>query len=125
MKEFLPIYMQMGFGAFRPFEIAANNELVAIGKQYPTIVLCGGIDKRILGESPVAIKNYLTSIMPFFTKRGGYIPTCDHAIPSTVSFTNYVYYRQLKPKWGLWPVCAFDGTRTTTLTVSSEQLRDG
>ncbi|MDW7659297.1 MAG: uroporphyrinogen decarboxylase family protein [Bacillota bacterium] len=94
MKEFLPIYMQMGFNVFRPFEIAANNNLVAIGSQYPGIVLCGGIDKRILGDSPAAIETYLQSIMPFFTKRGGYIPTCDHSVPSTVPFANYMYYRK-------------------------------
>lgn len=95
MDEFLPVYMQMGFTAFRPFEIAAHNDLVTIGRQYPGIVMCGGIDKRILGDSKDAIKTYLESIMPFFTKRGGFIPTCDHSVPSTVPFANYVYYRKL------------------------------
>lgn len=95
MAEFLPIYIKMGFTAFRPFEIAAGNDLVQIGGAYPQIMLSGGIDKRILGESREAIKIYLEKIMPFFTKRGGYMPTCDHAIPSTVPYEHYLYYRDL------------------------------
>lgn len=93
MNEFLPIYMKMGFDVFRPFEIAANNDLVAIANRYPDIVMCGGIDKRILGDSPEAIEAYLAAIMPAMAKRGGFIPTCDHSIPSSVPFANYLYYR--------------------------------
>ncbi|MDD3931989.1 MAG: hypothetical protein PHT04_07440, partial [Eubacteriales bacterium] len=58
------------------------------------IVMCGGIDKRILGDSPEAIEAYLGAIMPVMTKRGGFIPTCDHSIPSSVPFANYLYYRR-------------------------------
>jgi hypothetical protein len=95
MAEFLPIYIRMGFTAFRPFEIAAGNDIVSIGQAYPQIMLSGGIDKRILGDSKEAIKKYVESVIPFFVKRGGFFPTCDHAIPSTVPFENYLYYRQL------------------------------
>ncbi|NLM77750.1 MAG: hypothetical protein GX173_06650 [Ruminococcaceae bacterium] len=94
MNEFLPIYIKLGFNSFRPFEIAAQNDLVALGRQYPDIVMSGGIDKRVLGESHAAIDEYLNRIMPFFQKRGGYIPTCDHAVPSSVPYGLYLYYRQ-------------------------------
>jgi uroporphyrinogen decarboxylase len=95
MKEFIPIYKKLGFTAFDPFEIAAGNDIVEIGTQYPDIVILGGIDKRILGKSKNDIKEYLDRVMPFFVKRGGYIPTCDHNIPSTVPYENYRYYREL------------------------------
>jgi uroporphyrinogen decarboxylase len=95
MREFLPIYIRMGFQSFRPFEIAADNDLVELGRLYPSIILSGGIDKRILGESKAAIKTHLESIMPDMCRRGGYIPTCDHGVPSTVPFDYYLYYRQL------------------------------
>jgi len=95
MKRLIPIYKEMGFKVFDPFEIAAGNDIVQIGKEHPDIIIKGGIDKRILGKSKEAIKQYLDSIVPYFTKRGGFIPTCDHFIPSTVSFENYQYYRDL------------------------------
>jgi len=95
MNKFIPIYKTMGFKAFDPFEIAAGNDIVQIGKEHPDIILLGGIDKRILAKSKEEIKQYLDAIMPYLTKRGGYIPTCDHFIPSNVPFENYQYYRDL------------------------------
>lgn len=95
MDKFIPIYKDMGFKVYDPIEIAACNDIVEIGKKHPDIILQGGIDKRILADSKESIKKYLEYVMPFFTKRCGYIPTCDHFVPSGVSFDNYMYYRDL------------------------------
>jgi len=91
----VPLYMKIGVNAFRPFEVAAGNDVVKYAKEYPNIVISGGIDKRILAKNKEDIRKELERIIPFMVKRGGYIPTCDHNIPSDVPYENYLYYRQL------------------------------
>jgi hypothetical protein len=69
-------------------------DVVEIGKQYPDLVMSGGIDKRVLAQGKDAIESHLRYIMPFMVERGGYYPTCDHGVPDDVSFENYMYYRR-------------------------------
>ncbi len=95
VKEVIPLYMKVGFNVMRPFEAAAGNDVVEYAKQYPGLVMSGGIDKRILASTKEAIKAEVERIIPFMAKRGGYIPTCDHTVPSNVPYENYLYYRQL------------------------------
>jgi hypothetical protein len=47
-----------------------------------------------LALGPEAIDDHLGRIMPTMTRRGGYIPNCDHGVPDNVSYANYLYYRK-------------------------------
>ena len=91
----IPLYMSAGFNTCRPFEVAAGNDVVKYGKQYPRFVISGGIDKRVLAKGKQEIEKEVQRIIPFMVKRGGYIPTCDHTVPSNVPYENYLYYREL------------------------------
>jgi hypothetical protein len=95
LEQALPLYRKAGFNAFMPFEAAAGNDVVKLAGQYPDVVMSGGFDKRILADSKDAIRNEIERIIPFMTERGGYIPTCDHTVPSNVPYENYLYYREL------------------------------
>lgn len=95
LSQVIPLYMEIGFNAFRPFEVAAGNDVVEHTRKYPNIIISGGIDKRILSKGEDEIKKELYRIIPFMVKRGGYIPTCDHTVPSDVPYRNYLYYRKL------------------------------
>ena len=77
-----------------PFEIAAGCDPVAIGRQYPDLVMSGGIDKRVLATTPAEIDAYLKRVMLPLKERGGYIPTSDHGVPMEVSYENYLHYRR-------------------------------
>ena len=77
-----------------PFEVASGCDVVEIGKQFPHLVLAGGIDKRVLARSKGEIDRELERILPVMRRRGGYIPTCDHGVPEEVSYDNYLYYRK-------------------------------
>lgn len=90
----LPIYIKNGFTAWSPCEVAAGCDPVEMAKKYPNLVICGGIDKRILAEGKDAIRREIDRIVPFMRERGGYIPTCDHGVPDDVSFENYLFYRE-------------------------------
>ena len=80
--------------AMGPFEVASGCDVVKIGKQYPDLVMDGGIDKRVLAAGEKEIDEYLRCVIPAMKKRGGYIPMCDHGVPDNVSLKNYLHYRK-------------------------------
>jgi hypothetical protein len=91
----IPLYQEaIGMDAMSLFEVASGCDAVKIGKQYPELIVSGGIDKRILAQGKEAIDRHLDYIIPALRKRGGYIPTCDHGVPPEVSWENYLYYRK-------------------------------
>jgi len=91
----IPIYTEsIGMDVMSPFEVAAGCDVVEIGRQYPSLAMFGGIDKRVLARSRKDIDDFLEYVIPPMRKRGGYIPTCDHGVPEEVSYENYLYYRK-------------------------------
>jgi uroporphyrinogen decarboxylase len=90
----IPLYQELGLDVMSPFEVAAGCDVVAIGRQYPRLVMSGGIDKRVLATTPAEIDAYLQRILPPMRARGGYLPTCDHGVPEEVSYENYRHYRR-------------------------------
>ena len=84
----------VGLAAAAPFEVASGCDVVTIGKDYPNMVIFGGIDKRILATTKDQINRHLDAIFPIMHKRGGYCPTCDHGVPEEVSLDNYIHFRK-------------------------------
>ncbi len=83
----------IGMDVMSPFEVASGCHVKQIGRDYPWMVLSGGIDKRVLAQGPRAIDAHLQEILPAMRRRGGYIPTCDHGVPPEVTWQNYRHYR--------------------------------
>ncbi len=90
----IPLYRAVGMDVMSPFEVASGCDVVEIGRQYPDLVMFGGIDKRVLAESPAAIDAMVERILPPLRARGGYIPTCDHGVPAEVPLGHYMHYRR-------------------------------
>ncbi len=91
----IPVYQQhIGMDAMAPFEVASRCDVVEIGRQYPELIMLGGIDKRVLAQGTEQIDRMVDRIIPAMRTRGGYIPTCDHGVPEEVSLTNYLHYRK-------------------------------
>lgn len=90
----IPIYQEIGVNAMSPFEVASGCDVVEVGRQYPDLVISGGIDKRVLAKSKADIDRMVERILPAMRARGGYIPTCDHGVPEEVSYENYLHYRK-------------------------------
>ncbi len=90
----IPLWMEGGITGIYPFEVQAGMHVQAIGQQYPTLQIFGGIDKRALAKDQPAIDAELEKRMPSLLQRGGYIPTVDHHVPPDVSWDNFVYYRR-------------------------------
>jgi hypothetical protein len=100
VDQAIPLYRETGLDSMVPFEVAAGCDVVKIGQLYPDLVISGGIDKRVMAEGPDAIDKHLAAILPPMLKRGGYIPTCDHLVPTNVSFENYMHYRKRCLEYG-------------------------
>ena len=90
----IDLYREMGMDYMSPFEVASGCDVVEVGRQYPDLIISGGIDKRVLAQSKEAIDAHLEYVLPPMRARGGYIPTCDHGVPAEVSYENYVYFRK-------------------------------
>ena len=84
----------IGMDMISPCEVASGSDVVKIGRDYPYLIISGGIDKRALAKGPQAIDEMLERILPVMRRRGGYIPTCDHGVPAEVSLENYRHYRK-------------------------------
>jgi uroporphyrinogen-III decarboxylase len=90
----------IGMDMLDPFEVASGCDVLQIGRDYPDLIMSGGIDKRILAQDTDRIDRCLEAILPVMRKRGGYIPTCDHGVPPEVSWENYLHFRQRCVEYG-------------------------
>lgn len=94
-RPVIDIYCEgIGMDSLSPFEVASGCDVVEIGRQYPELIMRGGIDKRVLAQGREAIDRHLEYILPTLRRRGGYIPCCDHGVPEEVPYEDYLYYRQ-------------------------------
>jgi uroporphyrinogen decarboxylase len=90
----IPLYQEIGMDVMSPFEVASGCDVVAVGRQYPDLIIYGGVDKRELAKGRKAIDAMVNRIFPVMKARGGYIPTCDHGVPTEVKYQDYLHYRQ-------------------------------
>jgi len=91
----IPVYREsIDMAMMSPFEVASGCDVVRARKENPWLIISGGIDKRVLSQSPREIDRMLEHIIPFMREKGGYIPTCDHGVPVDVSYKNYLHYRR-------------------------------
>lgn len=90
----IPLYLECGMDGMTPFEVAAEQDVVEVRKEYPDLIIFGGIDKRILATDPQSIDAELNRIIPFMKKHGRYVPHADHGVPNDVSFANYMHFRK-------------------------------
>lgn len=91
----IPVYREaIGMDVMSPFEVASGCDVVEIGREYPWLVMRGGIDKRVLARGKGAIDEMVGRILPPMRARGGYIPVCDHGVPAEVTLQDYRHYRR-------------------------------
>lgn len=84
----------IGCEVFSPLEVASGCDPVELGRKYPELVFQGGFDKRILAAGRDAIDREVDRIFPVMYERGGYVPTCDHGVPSEVNWRDYLHFRR-------------------------------
>lgn len=95
IAELMPLFIEGGFQVTSPMEVAAGNDLPSYRKEFGNrIAYRGGVDKRAMAKGGQVIVDEVNRLMPVI-KSGGYIPGCDHGIPSDISWPNMIEYSKL------------------------------
>jgi uroporphyrinogen-III decarboxylase len=82
-----------GLTSIYPNEPAAGMDIVALRKQYPDLMLLGGIDKHVLRQSRAAIARELEyKMQPLMQGANRVVFGLDHRIPNGTPLDNYRLY---------------------------------
>jgi len=100
--ELIPIWIDSGINVCDPIEVAAHNDINeyrrVFGRQ---MAYTGGVDKRCIAEGGRAIRDELKRLEPVL-RDGGFIPSCDHGVPSDISWPAFVDYSRLLAQMTGW-----------------------
>jgi len=100
--ELIPIWIEAGVNFCDPIEVAAHNDIAEFRRKFGrNMAYRGGIDKRAMAAGGQTLLEEMERVGPVIDD-GGYIPSCDHGIPSDVSWDNFVMYVGLLAKWTGW-----------------------
>ncbi|MCL5986472.1 MAG: hypothetical protein M1371_07880 [Actinobacteria bacterium] len=92
ISELIPLWMEAGINSTYPLEVAAGMNVEKVRKEYPDLVIWGGIDKVVIAKGRPFINEDLLKVRRVLDK-GGYIPFADHTVIPDTSFENYKYFR--------------------------------
>ncbi len=102
IEELIPLWIEAGINCTIPVEIAAGNDLLSFRKKFgKRMAYIGGIDKRDIARGGKSIEEEIARLLPLI-KEGGYIPSCDHALPPDISWENFLYYCKLLARATGW-----------------------
>lgn len=100
--ELIPLWIESGINVCDPIEVAAHCDIVEFRRQFGhDIAFRQGVDKRCIAKGGESIRQELARIEPVI-KDGGFIPGCDHGVPSDVSWNNFVDYCRLLAQMTGW-----------------------
>ena len=100
--ELIPIWIESGINVCDPIEVAAGNDLGTFRERFGRdIAYRQGVDKRAIAKGGRVIRDELRRIEPV-VRSGGYIPGCDHGVPSDISWPNFVDYARLLAEMTGW-----------------------
>jgi uroporphyrinogen decarboxylase len=102
VHDLISVWMKSGVNACGPMEVAAGNDLVALREKFGhDMAFMGGVDKRAMAKGGQTLEAAIHRLEPVI-RDGGYIPSCDHGVPSDVSWSNYVNHVQLLARATGW-----------------------
>jgi uroporphyrinogen decarboxylase len=97
-EPLVPLMMDAGVDILWPLERASDQDPLRLRKKFGrSLRLWGGVDKRVLAQTPEAIDEHLRSLYPLI-EEGGFVPTVDHTVPPDVSWANFQHYMESKQK---------------------------
>lgn len=93
--ELIPLWLESGVNFCDPIEVAAHNDINDFRRQFgKNMAYRGGIDKRAIAAGGTVTEDEIARVRPVI-QDGGYIPGCDHGVPSDISWQNFVQYSKL------------------------------
>ena len=100
VTDLIPLLLECGIDGLSPFEVQAGMDIVEVRKEYSSLVIRGGIDKREVAKGKEATDRELERVLPTFVETGGYVICLDHSAPPDISLEDYLYFlQQAKGYW--------------------------
>ena len=100
--ELIPIWIEAGVNVCDPIEVAAGNDINEFRRRFGhNIAFRGGVDKRAIAKGGRVIRDELKRLEPVVGD-GGFIPGCDHGVPSDISWPDFVDYAGLLARMTGW-----------------------
>lgn len=84
--------MEAGVNQMYPMEPAAGMDIVQVRREFPDLILKGGIDKHVLRQGECAIRNELEYKLQPEMQGGGVVFGLDHRIPNGTPLEAYRFY---------------------------------
>ncbi len=95
-EPLLPLMQECGVNAMFPWEVKSNNDLARVRKNYPEMILLGGLEKEVINQGNEAlIYDEVMGKVPELLKSGRYFPNIDHGIQPLVDFTSMCKFMTL------------------------------
>jgi len=102
VDELIPLWIECGVNVNSPLEVAAGNDVNLYRKQFGRkMAFCAGVDKRAIAKGGSVIEDELRRIEPV-VRDGGFIPGCDHGVPSDISWSDFNRYSKLLAEMTGW-----------------------
>ena len=103
IAELIPLWIEGGFNACVPVEVAAGNDIVAYRREFgKQMAYLGGIDKRAIAAGGLKMRAEVLRVVPSLLAGGGFIPSCDHGVPPDIAWPDYVEYARLLARLTGW-----------------------
>jgi len=100
--ELIPLWIESGINVCDPIEVAAHNDINAFRAEFGhRIAFRQGVDKRAIAAGGEVIRAELKRLEPL-VEDGGFIPGCDHGVPSDISWPAFVDYARLLGRMTGW-----------------------
>ena len=100
--ELIPLWIESGINVCDPIEVAAHNDINEFRRQFgKKMAYKQGVDKRCIAKGGQVIRDELKRLEPV-VRDGGFIPGCDHGVPSDISWPNFVDYSRLLAEMTGW-----------------------
>jgi hypothetical protein len=96
INELVPGWLNAGINCMFPLEVA-HTDAYALRREFPSVLLLGGVDKLALIAGKHAIDAELSRLRPL-VDQGRYVPCVDHRVPPDVTYDNYRYYLEAKER---------------------------
>ena len=103
VEELVPVWLDAGMNVIEPMEVAAGNDIVHFRQRFgKNLGYMGGIDKRAIAAGGDVMRKEVMRVVPPLLKDGGFIPICDHGVPSDISLKAFTDYTDLLAKLIGW-----------------------
>lgn len=103
VDELIPIWIESGINYSGPNEVAAENDVVEYRRIFgKDMAYNGSIDKRAIAKGGKVIEEEMERVIPPLLKDGGFVPGCDHGVPSDISWPNFIEYSRILARMTGW-----------------------